>query len=87
MLKRFALASVLSALFAGGALAQTLSSYAECVSSSIDLSGSAEAKKLPDEQIDKVEALLDRMVDHCDANQYREATALLQDVKVMIDQQ
>jgi non-homologous end joining protein Ku len=85
MLKRIVLASALSVLFTGGTLAQSLGNYAECVRSTMDLSKAAEAKQMPDEQIDRVEELLDKMEEHCANKRFSDATALLQQVKAMIE--
>jgi hypothetical protein len=40
---------------------------------------------LSDDEADKVEELLVKMEDHCDANRYAEAMAVAQDLKVMIE--
>jgi hypothetical protein len=87
MLKRLALASALSALFASGTLAQTPNNPDECLDSAFELAQAAEEKNLPDEQFDKVEDLLIEMERHCDANRYSEAMAVAQNLKVMIEKQ
>jgi hypothetical protein len=94
MLKRLALASALSALFAGGTLAQTPTDPEECLSSAYELDEAAQQKEtesaenknpISDEQIDRVQDLLITMQDHCDANRYSEAMAVAQDLKDMIE--
>jgi hypothetical protein len=94
MLKRLALASALSALFAGGTLAQTPTDPEECLNSAYELDEAAQQKEteaaenknpISDEQIDRVQDLLITMQDHCDASRYNEAMAIAQDLKDMIE--
>jgi hypothetical protein len=94
MLKRLALASALSALLAGGTLAQTPSDPEACLSSAYELDEAAQQKEteaaenktpISDDQIDRVQELLITMQDHCDADRYSEAMAVAQDLKDMID--
>jgi hypothetical protein len=87
MLKHLALACALSAQCAGGTLAQTLDNPADCMNIAADLTASAEAKGMPDEQIDKVDELLVKMEQYCDAHRYSEAMDVLANVKVMIEKQ
>jgi hypothetical protein len=87
MLKSFALAIAVSALFADGTLAQTVANPEECMNSTFELAQAAEGKKLSEDEADKVEELLVKMEDHCDANRYAEAMAVAQDLKVMIEKQ
>jgi hypothetical protein len=94
MLRRLALASALSALFAGSALAQTPSDPEECLNSAYELDETAQQKETeaaenrtpwPDDQVDRLQELLITMQDHCDASRYSEAMAVAQDLKDMID--
>jgi hypothetical protein len=85
MLKSFVLAIAASALVAGGALAQTVANPEECMNSTFELAQAAEGKKLSEDEADKVEELLVKMEDACDANRYAEAMAVAQDLKVMIE--
>ena len=87
MLKTLALATALSALLAGGALAQSVDNPEECMNSTFELAQAAEGKKMPEDQSDKVEELLVKMEDFCDANQYAEAKAVANDLKVIIEKQ
>jgi hypothetical protein len=94
MPKRLALASVLSALFAGGTLAQAPTDPEDCLSSAYELDEAAQQKEteaaenkapISDEQIDRVQELLITMQDHCDAQRYSEAMAVAQDLRAIID--
>jgi hypothetical protein len=85
MLKSLALAVTLSAFFAGGTMAQTVANSEECMNSTFELAQAAEGKKLSEDESDKVWELLVKMEDACDANQYAEAMAVAQNLKVMIE--
>jgi hypothetical protein len=87
MLKTLALATALSALLAGGALAQSVDDPDECMNSTFELAQAAEDKQLSEDQSDKVEELLIKMEDHCEGNRYTEAKAVAEDLKLMIDKQ
>jgi hypothetical protein len=88
MLRRIVLASAMSALFAGGTLANAPANVEECMNSTLDLAEAAEEKKLlGGEQVGKAEELLLKMGEHCEANQFTDAMALAQEVKAMIERQ
>lgn len=56
-----------------------------CLKSAFELAQSAESKKLPDPQLDKIEALLTKMESHCDAKQFAEAMVVAKDIKSAIE--
>jgi hypothetical protein len=85
VLKSLALAVTLSALFAGVTMAQTAANPEECMNSTFALAHASEVKKLSEDEADKVEGLLVKMGDMCDANQYAEAMAVAEDLKGMIE--
>ena len=87
MIKRIALVSVLGIAFCGSAFAQTPDSPDQCLKAAFDLAQSAEDRKLPNEKLDKIEELLTRMEDHCDAKQFSEAMAVAKDIEAAINQQ
>jgi hypothetical protein len=90
MLKHLMAGVVLSALLAGTALAQSTpaapadaaaNSPEQCLKSAFELAEKAEAKKLSNEEIDKLEDMLTRMEGHCDAKQFSEAQTLAQQIE------
>lgn len=84
MLKTMGLAVALAGI-AGIAAAQAPSTSDECLKSAFELAKTAEAKKLPDPQLDKIEELLTKMESHCDAKKFAEAMTIAQDIKAVID--
>lgn len=87
MIKQFALAMGLAAVLSTAALAETPSSPDQCMKAAFDLAQSAENKKLPNDQLDKVEEMLTKMEDHCDAQQFNEAMAVAKDIEAEINRQ
>ncbi len=87
MLRSIAAAAVCIGLAASSAFAQANApaNPEECLKTAFDIAQVAEGKKLPEEQLDKVEELLNRMESHCDAKQFTEAAAVATDLKSMIE--
>ena len=56
----------------------------QCLKSAFTLAEKAEAKKLSNEEIDKLEEMLTKMETHCDAKQYGEAHAMAQQIEQSI---
>ncbi len=56
----------------------------QCLKSAFSLAEKAEAKKLSNEDIDKLEEMLTKMETHCDAKQYGEAHAMAQQIEQTI---
>jgi hypothetical protein len=63
------------------------SSPEDCLKAAFDIAQSAEDKKLPDDQLTKVEDLLTKMETHCDAKQFSEAASVGSDLKALIQKQ
>ena len=86
MLNRLVASAALAALIvagaAGGALAQTTES---CLQAAFDLAKAAEAKQPSEDQAKAMEALLTKIESHCDNQQYKEAEATSAELKAMID--
>lgn len=59
----------------------------ECLKAAFDMAQLAEDTKLSTEALDKVEGMLGKMEDHCDANRFAEAAALAVDIKQFITKQ
>ncbi len=57
----------------------------ECIQAATGLAEAAEAKKLSEDKLDKIEDLLTKMETHCDAKQFVEAMAVANDIKSLID--
>lgn len=57
----------------------------ECIEAASSLAESAEAKKLAENKLDRIEELLVKMETHCDAKQFPEAMAVANDIKAMIE--
>ena len=90
MIKRLIAAGMMSALMAGSAWAQQQASGSEagkCLQAAYDLANAAEQKQLPNEKLDKVEDLLNKMEDLCDAERVGEAMALAKDIEAEINAQ
>lgn len=89
MLKTIATAAFCLGITAAGVFAQANApaSPEECMKTAFDIAQIAEGKKLPDDQLDKIEELLTQMESHCDAKQFPEAAAVATNLKTMIDQQ
>lgn len=56
-----------------------------CLKQAFDLAQAAEAKKLAESQLAKVEELLAKMEGHCDAKQFADADKTAKDVQAAID--
>lgn len=69
------------------ALAQSNQDAAEggaCMQSALELARTAEAKNLPDAQVEKLEAMLAAMEGHCAAKQTAQAETVANDIKAII---
>jgi hypothetical protein len=91
MMKRLALATALSALFAGGALAKTPADFEECMQLSSDVTELTD-EKLPDDKVseavsEKVADLLNKLDEHCEANRFDAAVTVAGQLRAMIDKQ
>jgi hypothetical protein len=82
MKKQLALAAAMALGFAAPAFAQDADA---CLKQAFDLAQSAEAKKLGDAQLAKVEELLAKMEGQCDAKQFDEANKTAKEVQAAID--
>jgi hypothetical protein len=69
------------------AVAGTPSSPEDCLKAAFDIAQTAEDKRLPDDQLTKVEDLLTKMESHCDAKQFTEAATVGSDLKALIQKQ
>lgn len=89
MIKRLIAAGMMSALMAGSAWAQQQGAgeAGKCMQAAYDLANAAEQKQLPNERQDKVEDLLNKMEDLCDAERVPEAMALAKDIEAEINAQ
>ncbi len=88
MIKRLVAIGMMSVLTAGGAVAQqTAADATKCMQAAYDLASTAEQKQLPNEKLDKVEDLLTKMEDLCDADRVPEAMALAKDIEAEINAQ
>ena len=110
MLKHLMIATGMSVILAGGAVAQTTAQSQggapatqaqsapapqtegrdgpdQCLQSAMSLAKAAEDKKLNDAQLDKIEQMLSKMEDHCDAKQFSEAQAMAKDIEAALGQQ
>jgi len=86
MLKHVVPALIMSTLLAGGAIAQEQQKDANhCVQAAYDLAQAAEQKELSNERLDKVEDLLTKMEDLCDADRVAEAMAVAKDIEAEIN--
>lgn len=56
----------------------------ECLKIAFDLAKAAESKTLSNDDLDKVEQLLNKMEGHCDAGQFADAASVAGEVKVVI---
>ena len=70
---------------AASAPAADLAGADDCLKSAFDLATQAEEKKLSNEDLDKLEDLLTKMENHCDANELKEASLIGGDIQSMID--
>ncbi len=59
----------------------------QCLQSAMTLAKSAEQKSLADDKLDKIEQMLAKMEDLCDANQFSEAQAMVKDIESAIKSQ
>jgi hypothetical protein len=87
MIKQFAIVLGLGFALATAAIAETPSSPDQCMKAAFDLAQSAEDKKLPNDQLDRIEEMLTKMEDHCDAKQFTEAMAVAKDIEAVINKQ
>jgi len=87
MMKQLSLGAALAALLATGAMAADPETPDQCIKAAFDLAQSAEDKKLPNEKLDKIEEMLTKMEDHCDAKQFTEAMAVAKDIEAEINKQ
>ena len=58
-----------------------------CLKSASDLAIIAEERKVAESQLDKIDDLLIKMEQHCDARQFTEAHAVAKDIKSLIQPQ
>jgi len=58
-----------------------------CLKSASDLAIIAEERKVAENQLDKIDDLLIKMEQHCDARQFTEAQAVAKDIKSLIQPQ
>ena len=58
-----------------------------CLKSASDLAIIAEERKVAESQLDKIDDLLIKMEQHCDARQFTEAQAVAKDIKSLIQPQ
>ena len=85
MFKRLVLAAAVGLGTAAAALADDAPKSAdECLKMSFDLAKSAEGKKLSEDQLGKLEEMLQKMEGHCEAKQLAEAAAVSKDIKAAI---
>jgi hypothetical protein len=89
MLKSIAVAALCVAITGSAALGQANApaNPEECLKTAFDIAQVAEGKKLPEDQLDKIEEMLTQMESHCDAKQFTEAAAVATDLKSMIEKQ
>jgi len=59
----------------------------ECMKSAVELAEATEGRALAEDKLDKVDDLLLKMEQHCDAKQFGEAMAIARDIKALIDTQ
>jgi len=86
MFKTFLSAAVFVAGSATLALAQgTPANQQDCLKSSFALAKSADAKKLPDAQLDKIEEMLTKMEALCDGKNFADAAKLGEEIKAAIE--
>lgn len=57
----------------------------ECIQAASSLAEAAEAKKMTEDKLDKIEEMLTKMETHCDAKQFVEAMAVAKDIKSFIE--
>ncbi len=57
----------------------------DCIKAAFELAQKAEDKKMSNDELDKLEQLLSKMENHCDAKQFTEAMAVSKDIKAVID--
>jgi ribosome assembly protein YihI (activator of Der GTPase) len=58
-----------------------------CLSAAMTLARIAEDKQFADDRLDKIEQMLSKMEDHCDAQQFSEAQATAKDIEKAINAQ
>lgn len=89
MMKSVVAAAAFACLASGVVLAQEApaANAEDCLKVAFDIAQAAEGKKLPNEQLDKVEEMLTKMETHCDAKQFTEAAAVATDLKTLISKQ
>jgi hypothetical protein len=89
MIRRLFAAATFALLATASVMAQVTpaSNPEDCLKAAFDLAQAAEGKNLPNDDLDKVEQLLNKMEGHCDARQFTEAAAVATDLKTMISKQ
>ena len=86
MLKRLVWAGLICAGLSGPALAHSMTKEgAECLMSIVSLANSARAKTLSEAALTKIQDLLTKLGNHCQAQQYAEAAAAAKDIKAVIE--
>ena len=78
---------LLSALVATGASGQAVQDADTCVEVAHALAHAAEAKSLDADQIDRIEDLVNKMEEMCDADKVAEAMAVAKDIEAEINAQ
>ncbi|MDX2288709.1 MAG: hypothetical protein NW217_07795 [Hyphomicrobiaceae bacterium] len=85
MITRIVLAAAVGALVPIAAFAQDVpANVDDCLKQAFELAQSAEGKKLSNDKLDKLEAMLTKMESHCDTNQFKEAAGVAKDIKTEI---
>ena len=59
----------------------------KCLMSALTLARSAEEKQISSDKLDRIEQMLAKMEDHCDAQQFNEAQATAKDIEAAINAQ
>jgi hypothetical protein len=63
----------------------TPTSIDDCLTRAFDIAEKAEAKKLRNDELDKIEDLLTKMEEHCDARHFHEAMLVHKDISALIE--
>ncbi len=87
MLKSLLATAVFAFVAASAAAAETPASAEDCLKAAFDIAQAAENKNLPSDELDKVEEMLMKMENLCDARQFNEAAAVATDLKTMISKE
>jgi hypothetical protein len=70
---------------AAEAAAATPATPDDCIKAAFELAQKAEDKKMSNDELDKLEQMLSKMENFCDAKQFTEAMAVSKDIKAVID--